>query len=441
MINIYIAENIPSLNKGEMTIFEGMLKTFEPIGKVNLSMPSVRPYVDSLRYGSKIRIVDINNSWLLSGGFEKSLLVNILISIIVAIQHIFFVILYKINGSNVLRIFKGEIWKEYINCDLVIVGHDGSFGPKGGDGIPLLYLLYLPFIIKSLRKPVVLYGGSVSKRRSFSYIFDTITKYALNSMDLVTFRDEISLEYARAIGVKSNNLFIVGDPAYLLSPASDNRIEEIIQSEKIDLNKRPIIGFTVTRRIACLGNNKYGGLINNYEKHTRILAEVIDKLVENIGATIIFFPHCIGYSKELDDRIVAAGIKKWVVNKDRVVIITNEYNAGELKGLIGLCDIFIGERIHSVINALSMCVPSIAISNSNDQRLNILALMGQSNSICHTESLNADILFTKVFNVWLRKDEIRQNLEIGSKEIREKSMLNGKLLNELIKKYHSKNNK
>ena len=56
---IFIAENVPSLNKGEMTILEGMLESFKTLGRVQVTMLSDLPQIDQSRYGTKIKIIEV----------------------------------------------------------------------------------------------------------------------------------------------------------------------------------------------------------------------------------------------------------------------------------------------------------------------------------------------------------------------------------------------
>lgn len=170
MLKIFIAENVPSLNKGEMTILDGMLESFRTLGEVEVSMLSARSEIDTPRYTSKVKVININESWPLNGGLDSSRRGKILVSISVMLQHMAFMLSYKIFGSVVLRFFKSEIWKEYLTADVIIEGHNGTFGIGGSLGIPYLYPLYLPLFAKAVGKPVVIYGGSIGRPRRFCYI-------------------------------------------------------------------------------------------------------------------------------------------------------------------------------------------------------------------------------------------------------------------------------
>ena len=116
-------------------------------------------------------------------------------------------------------------------------------------------------------------------------------------------------------------------------------------------------------------------------------------------------------------------------------VITNEYAATELKGLIGQFDLFIGERIHSVVNAMSMCVPSLIIDRSTDERLGIIKMIDQENAICYVENLNADALLSKISDTWSKRENIMKDLRYQTGIIKERAMLNGKLLKELLESW------
>jgi polysaccharide pyruvyl transferase WcaK-like protein len=445
---ILIAENVPSLNKGEMTILEGMLQSFRCLGKVEVSMLSPVPDIDRPRYGAKVNIVDIRQCLHISGNlsdYRKAF--QIFVSILFVFEHLPFLILYKFLGSRALKFVRSEIWKEYVESDVIIMGHDGAFGTGGGLGAPIyFYPLFMPFFTKKLGKPFVLYGGSIgpsdqlscrfsSKVTKFVYwVADKVTKFTLNRMSLISLRENTAYHYLADIGVQSSKVFLTADPAFLLQPASFEQVQEVMRRERIAKDSRPLIGMTITREKASKAFPELANPRSSYYKHIKMLAQVIDRLIDRLNATVIFIPHCIGLSEEIDDRIVAADISQLCQHKDAVNVLTNEYSAAELKGLIGQFDFFIGERLHSVVNAMSMGVPSIVISNSADQRLGIIKMFGQEDAICYIEALDADTLMSKISDIWSedRSSDLRFEAEI----MRKRAMLNGRLLKRLLYNTH-----
>ena len=435
MVKIFIAENVPSLNKGEMTILEGMLESFKTLGKVEVTMLSDLPQIDELRYGTKVNIIDAKKTLLLSGklvGHHQ--LFKMFISLVFMFQHLFFFVLYKISGSRALKLMKSEIWREYVESDVIIIGHNGTFGTGGGMlRTPVyFYYFYMPLFAKMLDRPIVLYGGRVPRFRKFRGVFERGAKFALNRINLITLRENVSYKNLREMGVKNDKVFVTPDLAFLLHPVPSERAKEIMVREGIEESYRPLIGMTVTREIASKAFPDLSNPMSSYHKHIEMLAQVIDNLISRLDATVIFIPHCIGFDEDLDDRIVAKDIFQMVKNKDRVKVITTEYGPNELKGLIGQFDLFIGERLHSVINAMSMCVPSVVISWSSDQRLGIIKMLGQENAICYVENSNADALLSKINDIWSKRDRIKKDLRSQTEIMKERAMLNGKLLKELL---------
>jgi len=435
MFRIFVTDYVPSLNKGEATILEGMLESFKVLGEIEVATLSHHPEIDAPRYTPKIRIVDATKCLPISSrSRDYSKVFKMFLSADFMLRHIIFSILHKVFGSKVLSFMRAEIWKEYIEADVIIEGHNGAFGIGAvGIGIPVyLYPLYLPLFAKAIGKPVVLYGGSIGRPGRLRWFASKAFKFALDRMDLITLRERISSQNLKTIGFQGKCVFVTADPAFLLQPASPERVREIMKQESIEKDSNLLIGMTVTRKRASMAFPEFSSRWSSYHKHIETLAEVIDHLTGKHNATVIFIPHCIGFAKELDDRIVAKDIFQKCQNKEKVKVITNEYSAAELKGLIGQFNLFIGERLHSVINAMSMGVPSIVISNSADQRLDIIRMLGQDDAICFVENLDSEAVLAKINDIWSKRDRIKEELKSQVEIMRERARLNGRLLNELL---------
>ena len=405
-IKILIAEDVPSLNKGEEAILMGMLETFRILGDVEVCLYSSNPQIDAARYGTKIKVVDNKMGRAINKKILPILVIKIVKFLYINLMHLLFALLYKIFDQNATKIMKADIWKEYCKSDLIIIGHDSAFG--------FFSHVHIILLAKFLRKPTVVYAGSVA----FSgRIRSKLAKFILNKVDLITLRERSSYEYLKKIGVNRPPMFVTADLAFLLQPAPPEKVEEIIMKETI--GDGPLIGMTVKQ-------------IPHYtERNIKLMVQVVDYLIDTINATIVFLPHCIGPGEELDDRIVAKDIYQAVRNKHKVKVITNEYTAEELKGLIGQFDLFIGERLHSVISAISMLVPSIAILYPS-HRDEILREVLDNKWICSIENLDIGTLKSKLYEIWSGKEEIRKKLINKMKSVKERALLNGKLIKDLL---------
>jgi polysaccharide pyruvyl transferase WcaK-like protein len=249
--------------------------------------------------------------------------------------------------------------------------------------------------------------------------------YLLNNINLITLREETAYSNLISMGINNMRSFVTADLAFLLKPSPKIRINEIIKEEGLDQLSRPLIGVTVYRKIAQKAPN-------GYLDHIRIMANTIDRVIEDENSNVIFLPHSIGFSDKEDDRIVAKEIFEACKNKDHIKIIFTEYNPEELKGLLGYVDFLIGERLHSVINALSMCTPSIMLSYRGDIRLDIIRMIGQESAICYIDHLDPEDLLFKIKTMMSIRNKITEELKIQIPVIRERSRGNALKLKEIL---------
>jgi polysaccharide pyruvyl transferase WcaK-like protein len=305
---------------------------------------------------------------------------------------------------------------EYYNTDIVInSGGDQTSGEHGFGVSTFMNSIYALL----LDKPVVLYGESLGYFSN--HIFNSIAKFVLNRTTLILLRENISKKYLDDNHITKPKIYVTADPAFLLKASPQSHVFDILSKEGIDEIRKPLIGINPS------------GLINKLlgeEKTTNTMARVIDNLVENLNATIIMIPHV--YTSNGDDRIAINSVFHKVKNKSKVKTIKNEYAPQELKGIIGQCDLFIGARMHATIAATSMLVPTVGIAYSHKMHGIIGEMLGQQKYILDIKELNYENLISTINDAWENREKIKKELEVKIPEIKEKAMLNGKLVKELL---------
>ena len=162
----------------------------------------------------------------------------------------------------------------------------------------------------------------------------------------------------------------------------------------------------------------------------QIFATLIDKLISDWDATIVLIPHV--YTSSLDDRSAIKLIAERVKNKRKLKSITNEYNAKELKGIIGMCDLFIGTRMHATIASTSMLVPTVGIAYSHKMHGIIGEMLGLEDYIIEIENLTYDNLVSAVHKAWLNREDLKDHLSKMIPIIREKAFQNGEYIKLLL---------
>jgi polysaccharide pyruvyl transferase WcaK-like protein len=119
------------------------------------------------------------------------------------------------------------------------------------------------------------------------------------------------------------------------------------------------------------------------------------------------FPPSPAYRVESDTeacRKTAEAVRK--VRPDaRLLVADGSYSHNQLKYLIGLCDFFVGSRMHACIAALSQCVPAVGIAYS-DKFAGVFESAGLSANVIDAKSLTGDEIVRQVGVIF--RDRARQ---------------------------------
>lgn len=95
--------------------------------------------------------------------------------------------------------------------------------------------------------------------------------------------------------------------------------------------------------------------------------------------------------------------------QDRVRIVSREYDAQELKGIIGQCDFFIGSRMHSCIAALSQGVPCVGVAYSM-KFAGVFESVGMEEWVVDARELDEEAAVRRVVELYERRNQIRDEL-------------------------------
>jgi colanic acid/amylovoran biosynthesis protein len=405
-ISVFIADDIPSLNKGEMAILHGIVESFETIPVRNIFLVSINPQLDRSRYDPSIDIIDGKKLPIII--FEKARIKIILKFLVSFMMLPFYYVRMRFHTSGIKKIDDFTRINSFLKSDIIIMGHDGVLTCLQS----LLIRIPLIFYSKILKKKIVVYSASIEKIDG--NIKQKIARMLLNLCDLITVREEISYNHLISIGVNRNIVFLTADTAFLLKPSSRTVGMNILKKEGIDLSQSSSVNIGITTSQVMFHHSNLEILDDNekYTLYLETMANIIDWIIESKDALIIFIPHCIGPGNNFDDRIVASDIHKKIKNKEKFKIIINEYSASELKSVIGLLDFFIGERTHSLIAATSMCIPSIAITFPNDTRTHgiIGKMLEQQENIFNIETLDFESFISHFEQCWNKREISRKRL-------------------------------
>jgi polysaccharide pyruvyl transferase WcaK-like protein len=379
-------------NKGNLALIHSTMETIEnfiPNVEWNLLGPE---QLDKKDYSVKQRL-----GWGLS--IKKPQYT--LMSLLYLIKCIY---IHTCNRFNVhIQLTRNSKLLDYYDCDLVINSGGDHMSGENGIGVFGTFMNIVYPIL--LGKPVILYGESLGYFKS--PILNYLAKVIFNQTKLILVREELSKKYLIENSVINPKIYMTADPAFRLKPILQDRILEIFTAEGIDDIQRPLIGINPSGLMYQFSE----GMLEKgkgKEKFKDIMAKVIDDLIENLNATIIMIPHV--YSYDNDDRIAINIIYNLVKYKYKLKLIKNEYSPEELKGIIGLCDLFIGARMHATIASTSMLVPTVGIAYSHKMYGIIGEMLGQKKYIIDIKELDYEGLMLKINDAWKNKDKIKKEL-------------------------------
>ena len=313
-----------------------------------------------------------------------------------------------------------------------------------------------------LGKPIVLFAQSCGPFKGWP--IRSLARLALNRATLITTRESLTKDYLQDIGISKPSIFATACPAFLFEATSKERVEQIFKQEGISLDNEPLIGLTfcsfnisinpmrIIIQNKWLNTMKYFlpklfyNLVEKRMKSVKFLdthvaadltpfVQAIDYLVEKLHATVLLIPHVYESKSSryhiLSDKGLAEKLYELTKsdNTDKIKMLRGKYNAEDVKGIIGECDIFISGRMHAAIAALSQNVPTVGLPYGL-KFYGIFGMLGQESHVC--SSNNADDIISIVNEVWKNKEKISKELASKVPEAKKLALLNTELVKDIL---------
>lgn len=325
---------------------------------------------------------------------------------------------------NALFLLNDKILEEYRNADVII------------DILGISFTDFFPSMMGYIQQSIWLLIGVLLKKPVVKFTQDMgpfenkvnkyLAKLCLNRLSFILVRGEITKEHIEKLGIH-RPVYVQPDTAFALDPAPIEKVNKIMLQEKLD--KKPLIGIVASRQV---DQRISAGDMKSQNSYTTLIAQIADYLVGKLNAHIVFIPNDIAQQKGgYDDIYVAKKVYEMIKNKNEIRLITTEYQANELKGIIGECDLVITSRYHSTVAALSMCVPCLVIGwgFKYDQ---VMGIMGQTEFVCNFESMTLAEVQAKVDKLWHEREKVKAELASRMPDIEKSVLSGGELVKDLL---------
>jgi colanic acid/amylovoran biosynthesis protein len=293
-----------------------------------------------------------------------------------------------------------ELILAYMTADLVVSCPGNIFATVGHFGLPLLLSAFTVFYALLLRKPFYVLPQSIGPfRRGWER---ELTRRLYSAARIVYVREPVSLKIAQEIGLPVERLKLVPDLAFAL-PAGPARDAEALLIQHGVTASGPRLGVTAINRL--LKNVS----VETWCQYEDALALTLTHFIERYGGTVIFCPQVTGPTDREDDRQAAHRIVEKMGHPPQAVLIDEPLPPSQLKALYGQLDLFLGTRMHSIIFAVGMAVPVIAIAYLTKTQGLAQMLDLQAWTIPLAEVTEGK-LWPMLETLWQRRAELRAHL-------------------------------
>ncbi len=297
-------------------------------------------------------------------------------------------------------------------CDLVV---DLTGGDSFSDiyGLRRLILNFLcKRIMKVYGKPLVLmpqtYGPFDSRIGRF------VARDILSWSAVVMSRDTDSIGEIEMLMAGRPMLAVpklCPDVAFVLD-AVRRETEQAKHLEQLKAEGKTLIGLNVSGLLyngGYTGRNEFG-LKCDYR---RVVLEVARRFAAKDNHVIVLVPHVLprNFPVENDLEACKALVQSLPAEtRPKVIVLDGTYDQSEVKYLIGLCDFFMGARMHSTIAALSQSVPAVAMAYSR-KFAGVFQTAGVEDCVVDMRMLSDEGIVQKITEIYANRDAVRARLE------------------------------
>jgi len=211
--------------------------------------------------------------------------------------------------------------------------------------------------------------------------------------DVVLARDPQSLREIRRIGVRTEGM-VCPDSGFLLDAVSSD-VSRRLSSLR---NTRPVVGVSVSYRVQLHAASP--------DAYVSAMVQLIHRIIEVHHAYVVIIPNEVS-DGPFDDMKVAERISSEVGLPDCEVVKANELRAEEIKGIIGECDAVVAARYHTIIAAISLGVPVLAIS-WHHKYVEALRLVGQQDQVCDIRDASPEKIIAMFESMWQDREKARE---------------------------------
>jgi len=301
----------------------------------------------------------------------------------------------------------------------VLVETDKAFDITGGDSFSDIYGLRRFLIFGFLQKWLITQFGKelIFLPQTYGPFKRSITrlmaKCILKRASVVYARDHSGVDYVSVLlgnHINNGKIRFMPDVAFTL----DSKKPEHIDLGALNDNRKKdsiVVGLNVSGLLINGGYTQENmfGLKTNYSE---LVYDIVDLLMKDKRSLVLLVPHVFAPGGNVESDPDACLKVYDELNKKypgRIFLTQGQYNQNEIKYIIGLCDFFVGSRMHACIAALSQSIPAVGVAYSKKFR-GVFESIELENCVADTSRFSKDKILSIVGAAFEMRDQIRIHL-------------------------------
>ncbi|MHC4118070.1 MAG: polysaccharide pyruvyl transferase family protein [Planctomycetota bacterium] len=297
---------------------------------------------------------------------------------------------------------------------------DKVFDITGGDSFSDIYGMQRFLIFGFLQKWIVTQFGKELTLLPQTYgpcdrpITRLMARMVLKRCGTVYARDHSGVEYVQSLlGGRNVNgkVRFMPDVAFVLDPHEPENVD-IGSLEKKRKKDSVVVGLNISGLLFNGGYNRQN-MFDLKIDYPELIYNVVDTLMEDKRVLVLLVPHVFTPDRPVEDDAGACQKVHEQLNQKypgRIFFARGRYDHTHIKHVIGLCDFFIGSRMHACIAALSQCIPAVGIAYSKKFQ-GVFGSIGLESSVAEAYRCSREQVLSIVEAEFASRDETRTKLK------------------------------
>lgn len=315
-----------------------------------------------------------------------------------------------LGASARRRMAAGNPWlAQLAEADVAVAISGGdSFSDIYGLG-RFLYMVLPQLLVIALGRPLVQLPQTIGPMKTT--FAKRVARYIIEHSQIVYSREIDGIQETVDVldlGDSRAKLRFGYDMGFVLEPRKPNGSAS--PKAAVDASqRRPLVGVNVSGLLSIGGYDGKNSFALRCD-YLELVERLIIDLVDLHHADVLLVPHVFGTAAESDIHAVNAVFDKLKVRfPTQLTKVDAVYDQGEIKYVIGQCDLFVGSRMHACIAALSQSVPAVAVAYSQ-KFAGVLESIGVGHLVADPRRLDIDAILAMVAETFSKRVSIRSHL-------------------------------